>query len=103
MITNITKDSMGISFDGQFGTMRKPENFCVYSKSSSSQDKIMIQSEKRFGIITISEKKLVLSTSRNNATSLTLQVDIMQGKAIIVNVASELGELTNAIEMHYKV
>lgn len=82
MITEIKKNIMGtIDFTGKFGKMRKADSFIVYPfNKDSNLDYIQIQSGKRYGIISISKLKLLLSVSGSYPHN--LDMDIATGKAL---------------------
>lgn len=92
MISNIRKNTMGTaSFDGKFGKMRKAQNFVTYPIQSGDNGKtIAIQSEHRYAVISVESGKMVLSTNQANyANSMTLQMDMINGKAEPVLIPSD--------------
>ena len=95
MITNIHKNCMGTaSFNGKFGKMRKEQEFVVYPvQVGDSGNTIAIQSGHRYGIIQLSELakgKMILSSNQANyANSMTLQMDMLRGKAEPVLIPSD--------------
>jgi hypothetical protein len=68
------------SFNGKFGKMRKEQDFIVYP----------IQSGHRYAVISVESGKMILSSNQANyANSMTLQMDMMNGKAEPVLIPSE--------------
>ena len=64
MISNIHKNIMGtISFDGQFGKMRKAQDFIVYPCQDAGSV-IKIQSDHRFGYLDLANGVGILSANR---------------------------------------
>lgn len=82
MISNIRKNIMGtISFDGQFGAMRKPQDWIVYPCQDSGSI-ITIQSDHRFGRVDMASGKGVISANRAQyASSVWLAQCIASRKA----------------------
>lgn len=79
------------SFCGQFGSMRETEDFTVYPINKySNLSQLEIQSDKRYGIIFIAKKKLVLSRSYSNYPNPEkLRFDIDNKKAAIIELQEE--------------
>jgi len=92
MITNIHKNCMGTaSFNGKFGKMRKEQEFVTYAIQSGDNGKtIAIQSGHRYAIISVESGKMILSSNQANyANSMTLQLDMLKGKAEKVLIPSD--------------
>lgn len=92
MISNIHKNNMGTtSFNGKFGKMRKEQDFIVYPIQSGDSGKTLsIQSGHRYAVISVESGKMILSSNQANyANSMTLQMDMMNGKAESVLIPSE--------------
>lgn len=67
MITNLHKNIMGtVSFDGLFPGMRKPQGFTVYPVKSPDEAEIEIQSDTRFGAISLTDGKVFMSKSHSS-------------------------------------
>jgi len=66
MITNIRRNCLGtLSFDGKFGTMRKPQDFTLYPIGlGGSTDRLTIQSATRIGYINTENGDVQLTPSR---------------------------------------
>ena len=78
------------SFYGQFASMRQTEEFFVYPLNEYSNiNQLDIQSDKRFGIIVVAQKKLVLSRSHSYANREKLQFDIETKKALVIKLQEE--------------
>lgn len=62
-IQNIRKNIMGgVSFDGKFAGMRKPQDFIVYPvKAGDDASRIMVQSDNRIGFISMIDGKVDLA------------------------------------------
>ena len=101
MISNIHKNCMGTtSFDGKFGKMRKSQDFVVYALKSGDDAKVLeIQSGHRYAVIQLSDLargKMILSSNQANyANSMTLRMDMLNGKAEAVLIPSD--ELENLL------
>ena len=82
MITNCHKNIMGtISFDGQFGKMKKPQDFIVYPCQDSGSV-ITIQSDHRFGRLDLKTGAMWLSANRAQyANGMWLSLCIQRGTA----------------------
>jgi hypothetical protein len=78
-----------LSFDGQFGKMRKAEDWIVYPMQDSTET-IRIQSDHRFGIMDMATGKAVISARRAQyANSAWLQLCMMNQTAEAVLIEAE--------------
>ena len=93
-ITNYRRNIMGtLSFDLKVKGMRKAQDFIVYPITGET-DKILIQSDKKFGYIFITSGIGILSKSGNK--SYNLQADMMNRNVIRFELTKE--ELKTLIE-----
>ena len=96
-ISRLRKNIMGtLSFDLKVGSMRKAQDFIVYPMSEL-EDKISIQSSKKFGIISIEDGRGILSKGSGN-TFMHLRRDMAMRNVITFKLtSSQLEELKNEI------
>lgn len=82
MITNIKRNILGtISFDGQFGKMRKAQDFIVYPKQDAGSH-IIIQSDHRFGRLDLETGVGIISANRGQyANGMWLSICVSNGTA----------------------
>jgi hypothetical protein len=86
IITNYKKNNMGtIDFDGQFGTMKKPQDFIVYPMQGAGVV-IHIQSKNRFGAIDLDTGKGVISAPKESASTVWLQMCQIRHTAVGINL-----------------
>jgi hypothetical protein len=87
IITDCKKNIMGtIDFQGQFGTMRKAQDFIVYPMQDAGSV-IHIQSDNRFGAIDLDTGKgLVSPACKGHAGAAALQLSIMDKTAVPITL-----------------
>jgi hypothetical protein len=98
-ISNFRRGMMGtIEFDGLCQGMRRPQQFIVYPMHEASE-KIVIQSDTRFGAIFANSGEVLLSAPHSSgAYSHTLIADQIRGRAVKDQVSPEdLAALKTAI------
>lgn len=90
MISNCRKNIMGTaSFDGQFPTMRKADDFIVYPMQDSST-RITIQSDHRFGQIDLETGRGIVSARRAQyANSVWLALCVARRTAVAFELPTE--------------
>lgn len=96
-ISRLRKNIMGtLSLDLKVGSMRKSQDFIVYPMSEL-EDKIKIQSDKKFGIISLEDGRGILSKGSGN-TFMHLRRDMAMRNVITFKLTpSQLEELKNEI------
>ena len=96
-VSNFSRDSLGVSFDGKFGTMRKPADWVIYP--TKPEDKTFdIQCDNRWATIEKETGKMLLSAPHSFANSWVLANDVRTGKAQRITLEPEvLKQLLDAI------
>ena len=96
-ISRLRKNIMGtLSFDLKAGSMRKAQDFIVYPMSEL-EDKIKIQSDKKFGLISLEDGRGILSKGSGN-TFMHLRRDMAMRNVITFQLSSsQLEELINSL------
>jgi len=96
-VSNFSRDSLGVSFDGKFGNMRKGESWVVYPETLD-KGYICIQGDTRFGYINVNKGFLVLSAPHSTPIYAALMVDINKGKAQCIPLEKEIvDQILNAV------
>lgn len=96
-VSNFSRDSLGVSFDGKFGNMRKGESWVVYPETLD-KGYICIQGDTRFGYINVNKGFLVLSAPHSTPIYAALMVDINKGKAQRIPLEKEIvDQILNAV------
>lgn len=96
-VSNFSRDSLGVSFDGKFGNMRKGESWVVYPETLD-KGYICIQGDTRFGYINVNKDFLVLSAPHSTPIYAALMVDINKGKAQRIPLEKEIvDQILNAV------
>ena len=96
-VSNFSRNSLGVSFDGKFGTMRKPADWVIYP--TKPEDKTFdIQCDNRWATIEKETGKMLLSAPHNFANSWVLANDVRTGKAQRITLEPDvLKQLLDAI------
>ena len=96
-VSNFSRTSLGVSFDGKFGSMRKPADWVIYP--TTENDKTFdIQCDNRWGTIDKATGKMLLSAPHSFANSWVLANDVRMGKAQRIQLEPEvLKQLLDAI------
>lgn len=88
-VSNFRRDSLGVSFDGKFGTMRKAEDWVIYP--TKADDKTFdIQSDKRWATIDKDTGEMWLSAPHSFANNYVLAMDKRSGKAQHITLEPEV-------------
>ncbi len=80
-VSNFKRDSLACSFTGRFGSMRKPQDWVIYPKSGTSDKKVYIQCDNRWGEIDVDSGILLMSAAHGFSNNMTLMIDKAKGKA----------------------
>lgn len=96
-VSNFSRNSLGVSFDGKFGTMRKPADWVIYP--TKPEDKTFdIQCDNRWATIEKETGKMLLSAPHSFANSWVLANDVRTGKAQRITLEPDvLKQLLDAI------
>ena len=91
IVHDFSRDSLGVSFIGKFGTMRKENKWVIYDESFKDNGKIYIQGNGRFGEIVLDTGVLTLSAKHGDfANTMSLWIDIRNGNAQTIQLDKDI-------------